>query len=194
MEINQEKIEAAIVDQAVHKLIGDDDLYDRVRRGVDDRINKLFAERVDTLIADAVAKIVREGFDRTYQKTDSFGRPRGEPTSISKELESLVAGYWTQRVDRNGKKTDDTYSGTTTRAEWMMMQICSDQFSAELKQHTVNVAGALKDHFRSVLNDHIAVMLSDVFHVKSQGDQARAAANKATGSAVIKPDAKPIGA
>ena len=192
MEINQEKIEAAIVEQVVHKLIGQDELYERVRRGIEDRINKVFAERVDGLLADVVANIVKEGFEREYRKADSFGRPTGEPTSIAKELEQLVSGYWTERVDRNGKKTDSSYS-STSRAEWMMMQICADDFSKEMKQHTVNVAGALKDHFRSVLQEHIAVMLSDVFRVNSQGDQALTAARKSAGSAIIHPQSKPLG-
>lgn len=192
MEINQEKIEAAIVDEAVHKLIGDDDLYGRVQRGVDERINKLFADRVDALLSEAIDKIVKDGFEREYRKTDGFGRQVGEPTSIAKELEALVANYWQDRVDRSGKKSDSSY-GTTSRAEWMMMQICADDFSKEMKQHTVNVAGALKDHFRGVLQDHITVMLSDVFKVNSQGDQQLAAARKNTGSATIHPNSKPIG-
>lgn len=193
MEIDQKKIEAAIVEQAVQNMIGDNELYNRVKRGLDERIDKMFAERVSALLDETIKTIVRDGFEREYCKADGFGRLSGEPTTIAKELEQLVSGYWQQTVDRQGKKTDSSY-GTTSRAEWMMLQICADEFSKEMKQHTLNVAGALKDHFREVLHDHIAIMLSDVFKVKSQGDQKLAAAKKSTGSAIIHSAAKPIGA
>lgn len=189
MQIDQSQIEKAIVEQAVDKLIGDDDLYGRVKRGIDARINALFADKVDGLIADNIEKLTKEGFDRQYCKVDSFGRPSGEPTTISKQLESLLHNYWDQRVDRNGKKADSGSYNTVSRAEWTMSQICADEFSKELKQHVVNVSAALKDHFRGVLNQHIAIMLSDVFKVQSQGDRDL---NK-PGASCISPPAKPIG-
>tara|TARA_B100000378_G_scaffold24922_1_gene19034 strand:+ start:1262 stop:1834 length:573 start_codon:yes stop_codon:yes gene_type:complete len=189
MQIDQSKIEQAIVAEAVDKFIGDDDIYTRIRDGINARIDKVFAEKVSLVIAETVERIVNEGFERTYHKTDSFGRPVGQPTSISKELETLVGNYWTERVDRNGKKTDSSYS-SMSRAEWMMAQICADDFSKEMKQHVVNVAGALKDHFRGVLNEHIASMLSDVFRVQTAGDKAM---KNNGGSAIIHPPAGPVG-
>jgi len=190
MQIDQEKIEKAIVDEAVYKFATDDELYTRIRDGINARIDKVFAEKVSLVVTEAVERITNEGFERSYHKTDGFGRPVGQPTSISKELEALVSNYWTERVDRNGKKTDSSYS-SMSRAEWMMAQICADDFSKEMKQHVVNVAGALKDHFRGVLNEHIASMLSDVFRVNTAGDKAM---KNNGGSAIIHPPAAPIGA
>lgn len=189
MEIDQNRIEKAIVEDAVSRLISDYDLYSRVQRGIDERLNKLFADEVSVLIQQTVADITKQGFDHEYRKYDGFGKPVGEPTSISKELERLISNYWTVRVDRSGKPTDNSY-GSTSRAEWMMLQICADDFSKEMKQHVVNVSGALKDHFRAVLNQHVAVLLSDVFKVQSAGDRAL----KSPGSSIIAPPAGPIGA
>lgn len=189
MQIDQEKIERAIIADAVRSFATDDDLYQKIRDGINARIDKVFADKVNLVVTDAVERITNEGFERTYRKTDSFGRPVGEPTSISKELETLVSNYWTVRVGRDGKPTDSSYS-STSRAEWMMAQICADDFSKEMKQHVVNVAGSLKDHFRSVLNAHIGSMLSDVFKVQSQGDRD---AGKRDSSS-IHPPAGPIGA
>lgn len=189
MQIDQAQIEKAIIDQAVQSFIGDDEIYTRIRDGINARIDKVFAEKVNLVITEAVERITSEGFERTYHKTDGFGRPVGEPTSISKELETLVSNYWTARVDRKGKPTDSSYS-SMSRAEWMMAQICADDFSKEMKQHVVNVGGALKDHFRGVLNEHIGIMLSDVFRVNTAGDKAL---KNNGGSAVIHPPAAPIG-
>jgi hypothetical protein len=189
MQIDQNKIEQSIVEQAVHQFITDEELYTRVRDGINARIDKAFADKVNLVITEAIERITNEGFERTYRKTDGFGRPVGEPTSISKELEALVSSYWTARVDRSGKPTDSSYS-SMSRAEWMMAQICADDFSKEMKQHVVNVAGALKDHFRGVLHEHIGSMLSDVFRVNTAGDKAL---KNNGGSAIIHPPAGPIG-
>lgn len=189
MQIDQTKIEAAIVDEAVTRLINDDDLYARVKSGIDARIDKLFQERVSALVTEKVEAVTKDGFERSYTKVDSFGRPTGDPTSISKELERLIHNYWDQRVDRSGRPTDSSYS-SSTRAEWMMAQICADDFSKEMKQHVVNVAGTLKDHFRSILNNHVSIMLSDVFKVQSEGDRDA----KRQDSSIIAPPARPIGA
>ncbi len=190
MQIDQEKIEAAIVREAVDGIISNDDLYGRVKLGIDRRIDRFFADGVEATLSASIQSVVNDGFERQYVKRDAFGKAIGEPTTVAKELEALVGSYWSDRVDRSGKKTESNY-GSTSRAEWMMMQICADDFSKELKQHTVNVAGALKDHFRDVLHQHIASMLSDVFNVQTAGDKAAA---NGGGSAIIHPPAKPIGA
>lgn len=189
IELNQEKIEAAIVEQAVRDFIGNDDLYERVKRGVEARIDALFADKVKALIEQSIESSFKEGLERQYVKLNSFGQPVGEPTSISKELERLIAGYWAQQVDKAGKPTDSSY-GTVSRAEWMMTHLCADDFGKEMKQHVVNVGGALKDHFREVLNNHVALMLSDVFHVQSAGDREKGK----PGHSCIDPPAKPLGA
>lgn len=189
MQIDQAKIEQAIIDQAVASFVDNDKLYTRIRDGINARIDKVFADKVNIVVTETIERITSEGFERTYRKTDGFGRSVGEPTSISKELETLVSNYWTARVDRNGKPTESSYS-SMSRAEWMMAQICADDFSKEMKQHVVNVAGSLKDHFRGVLHEHIGTMLSDVFKVQTAGDKAL---KNGGGSAIIHPPASPIG-
>jgi hypothetical protein len=189
MQIDQARIEKAIVEEAVQGFMSDDDLYNRVKSGLEQRIDKLFAEKVADHVAATVEQIAKDGFEREYRKVDGFGKSTGPATTISAELQKLVGDYWQVRVGRDGKPTDNSYN-STSRAEWMMLQVCADDFSAEMKQHIVNVAGALKDHFRGVLQQHIGAMLSDVFKVQSQGDRDA----KLRDSSIIHPPAKPIGA
>jgi len=99
VQIDQEKIEKAIVDEAVHKFATDDELYTSIRDGINRRIDKVFSEKVSLVVTESVERIVSEGFERSYHKTDGFGRPVGQPTSISKELETMVGNYWTERVE-----------------------------------------------------------------------------------------------
>lgn len=189
MELDREKIEAAIVREAASKIISDDDLYERVKRDVNARVENLFASRVEAQITSVIDDVVRGGLDRAYQRHDGFGRPIGEPTSIAKEIEKRVDGYWHRRVDSAGKPTDSTHNSTGTRAEWLMAKMCADDFQKEMKQHAVNATGALKDGLRRELHGLVNRLLAELFYVRSADDQA---VNRQDGS-IISPAAAPAG-
>lgn len=170
MEINQERIEAAIIDQAVETLVDDDALKAKLERAVDARISKIFAERADAQIAAAVDAAIKTGFEREYQRVDAFGQKKGGPTTISKELEKLVGDYWSQKVDGQGKPAEG-YSAKMTRAEWWMGQVVAADFSDNMKQHMANVAGSLKDQLRLNLYKTVNELLSSVFNVRTEADE-----------------------
>lgn len=187
MEIDREKIEAAIVRQAADQIIGDDAIYERVKRDIDARTDKLFATTAREKIAAVIDEVITAGFDRPFQKSDAFGGAKGEPTTIRAELESIVGGYWNARVDSQGKPSDSSYS-TTTRAEWLMTKICADDFQKEVKQYAVSVTGALKDGFRLQLHETVNRLLADLFHVRSLDDQGKGRRDSST----IHPPASPL--
>jgi hypothetical protein len=77
------------------------------------------------------------------------------------------------RVDaKSGKPTESSYS-SVSRAEFLMTQICAQDFSETMKQHALNVTGALKDGLRNQLATQMDGMLSGLFHVKSLQDQGK---------------------
>jgi len=172
MELDRASIEAAIVKQVATEIMSDDGIWSKVRQAVDARISKLFSEVVDTRVTEAIDAMVRDGFDREYQAVTSFGQPVGEKTTIRKELEKQIGGYWNTFVDRHGKPTTNTYSDRTTRAEWMMSQLVAADFQGEMKQHVVNVAGSLKDKLRLELHETVNKLLSEIFSVRSADDLA----------------------
>lgn len=186
MEIDQKRIEDAIVDDVSRRLVGDDDLYSRVSTAVETRINKLFAEKADAQIASAIDAAISNGFDREYQLVTAWGAREGEKTTIRAELEKTISGYWNTTVDSNGKPSD-SYGNKTTRAEWVMMKIVADDFKGDMKQHVVNLGGALKDGLRSQLHETVNTLLSDVFKVNSADDQAQ----NRRGQNTIQPPVKP---
>lgn len=184
MELNSVRIEDAIIAEVSDKLISDDSLWSRAKTAFDARIDKLWRETAEDRIRSEVELAIAAGFEREYQKISSFGERSGEKTTISAELERLVGGYWNERVDRNGKPDNGSYN-TTSRAEWLMAKMCADDFSGAMKTHVVNVGGALKDALRIELQETLNRLLSDVFHVRSLGDQGK-------GREVIDPVAKPV--
>ena len=185
MQINQERIEKAIVDEAVETIINEEGFIGRVQRAVDARIDKLFKDKADAAISEAINAAIRNGFDREYCRVTAWGEKDGEPTTIRKELERVIGNYWNQQVDSSGKPASG-YSAKMTRAEYVMSQIVVDDFNAQMKQHVVNVAGGLKDRLRESLHETVNELLSEVFKVKSINDQGL----KRTGDACIKPQAK----
>lgn len=187
MEIDKTRIEDAIIAEVASKMIGDDDLYGRAKAAIAERVDRLWNEKVEARITAEVESFITKGFEHEYQKIDGFGLAKGPKTTIRAELEKLIAGYWNERVGKDGKPTTSIYTDTATRAEWLMTKMCADDFAGQMKQHVINVSGALKDGFRKELNATVNRLLSDVFHVRSLDDQGK-------GREIIDPVAKPIGA
>lgn len=172
MEIDTKRIEDAIITEVSSKMIGDDELYKRAETAVLERVDRLWESTAETRIRAEIEAVVAQGFDREYQRVDTFGLGKGEKTTIRAELEKLIAGYWNQRVDSKGKPTNSPYGDQPTRAEWLMAQMCAADFKGEMKQHVVNVGGALKDSLRRELHETVNRLLADVFNVRSADDQA----------------------
>lgn len=174
LNISEEDLKKAIVEKAADELLRqDDDLSGMVREEVSRRIQKIFVDRADAQISAAVDEAVQKGFDTEYQRINSWGQPEGEKTTIRAQLDKLVAGYWTTKVDpRSGKPTSSDYT-FTTRAEFLMTQICAENFSEEMKKHALNITGHLKDGLRGQMAKVMDRMLDELFRVKSLQDQGK---------------------
>ena len=171
MELNQERIEAAIVSEVADRIIGEDELFERVRKAVDTRISALFKDHADAQIRAAIDAAILNGFDREYTRVTSWGEREGQPTTIRKELEKVIGSYWNEKVDSKGNRSTYASERDLTRAEWLMAKMVADDFNGHMKQHVVNVGGALKDQLRASLHGTVNELLSGVFRVNSQGDQ-----------------------
>jgi hypothetical protein len=169
MQIDQRRIEDAIIAEVAANLTNEHEFASRLHKAIDERINVLFAKKANEQIETAINDAIRSGFDREYHRVTTFGEKSGDSTTIRKELDRLIGGYWNTQVNTQGKP-DTGYGGKMTRAEWVMAQIVADDFNAQMKQHVVNVAGGLKDNLRKSLHETVNGLLSEVFKVKSQDD------------------------
>jgi len=173
LNINEEELKAAIVAQAADQILAGDDLSGLIAKEVNARINKIFATRADEQIQIAIDAAVVNAFDREYQRVTQWGDADGDKTSIRKELDRIVTGYWSAKVDpRSGKETDSSYNAVT-RAEYLMTTICAKDFSATMKEAALSVTGALKDGMRNQLAQIMDGVLNDLFMVKSLQDQGK---------------------
>lgn len=170
MELDIKRIEDAIILEVANKIVGNDDLYARVKRATDERINAHFIKTGDAQIRAAIEAAINNCFEHEYCRIDSFGRREGEPTTVKAELERMIAGYWNAKVGRDGKETSSSYNAIT-RAEWLMANLVASDFQGEMKQHVVNLGGALKDKLREQLHETVNKILSELVRVNSFGDQ-----------------------
>lgn len=174
LNINEEVLKAAIVTEAADQIVkNDEDLSGIVAKEVRARINAIFVDRVDAQIQAAIDAAVNNAFDEEYQRVTSWGQPDGPATTVRKQLEKTVSGYWTAKVDaKTGKPSSSDYS-SVTRAEYLMTTICAEDFSAAMRQSALNVTGALKDGLRNQIGKQMDGMLNELFHIKSLQDQGK---------------------
>jgi len=174
LNINEEEIKKAIIEQAADQVVSQDsDLSHMVAREVESRVEKIFKERANAQIEAAIDAAIKESFNHEYQKVTQWGEPAGPKTTIRKELEKTVSGYWTAKVDaKTGKPSTSDYS-SVTRAEFVMTQVCAEDFSKGVKEAVVSVTGALKDGLRKQIGSQMDTMLDSLFHVKSLQDQGK---------------------
>lgn len=174
MNINEEDLKAALVERAVDQFLSEDrDLSGLIAKEVKSRLDKIFLDRAEAQIQAAIDEAVLAAFDREYQRVTSWGEPAGEKTSIRKQLDKIISGYWTQKVGpKDGKPVNSDY-GAVTRAEYLMTTICANDFSAKMKQDATNVTGALKDGMRNQIGKVMDEILDGLFRVKSLQDQGK---------------------
>lgn len=185
MELDKERIENAIVEQVASDFVNEENLAGKIKDEVNKRIDRLFKDRADAQIKAAIDDAIRNGFDREYCRITSWGERDGEPTTIRKELEKLISGYWNAKVEKDGKPA--SYGdGKPTRAEWIMTQLVASDFKDAMKQHVINLAGGLKDGLRMELHKTVNELLTGTFHVKSLDDQ------KLKDGYSIHPEVKPV--
>jgi len=174
LEVDIARIEQGAIEQVSEQILDESDLRTTIRDKINDRVDKIFSDEAEMMIAATVRASTVEAFDRAYQPVDAFGKPNGDETSIRKQMQSLIDDFWTQKVDGNGapiKKDSYSHREAPTRAMWMLTQISKDDLSASLKQELVNSAAQIKDGFRKELRAQVDNWLGELFKVRSQMDQ-----------------------
>ena len=174
LNINEDDLKQAIVAKAADEILQDsDELSALIEKEVRLRLDKIFLTRAEQQIKSAIDDAVSNSFEREYRRVSTFGEPQGSPTSIRKELEKTVSAYWSANVDpRTGKPTDSSYNAVT-RAEYLMTQVCAEDFSKGMKDSVLSVTGALKDGLRAQLAKQMDGMLNELFRIKSLQDQGK---------------------
>nr|WP_314694217.1 hypothetical protein [uncultured Pseudomonas sp.] len=174
LNINEDDLKTAIVAKVSDELLRDgDDLSGMVAAELKKRIDKIFNERVTAQIEAAINETINGSFEREYRRVNTWGEPEGPSTTIRKELEKTVNSYWSAKVDPRSGKTASSDYNAVTRAEYIMTQVCAEDFTKHMQTSVNAVTGALKDGLRNHLAGQMDTMLNNLFHIKSLQDQGK---------------------
>jgi len=161
-----EKLESAIIDESVDRLISEREIKNLVKLEVEKRIDAIFAGAVHEQINAAIDKAVTDGFHRHFQAVSPFGVPTGKPTSIANMLEVSVQEYWATKVSPS-TGSPSNFSDAITRAERVMMQICTKEFEAHTRKMAADTLVGVKDLLLQSFTKSAEHTLRELVNVKA---------------------------
>ena len=169
LQIDEDRLYKSLVEELILDGSVEQAMMERVSAEVEVRVDKLFKDKVNAVIDDLILQITVDGFNREYTVTNAFGQEK-ETSTIAKQLEKRAADYWSEQLDASGRPASG-YSAKYTRAEYLMTQICAEDFSKAVKSQAVGVVAQFKDGLRDQLQSSVNTMLDDLFKVRTYGDQ-----------------------
>lgn len=153
-----ERVIAVLVDRLMESVFYDEDgngvekeskfsiqIYDRVKKAVDGKIDALFKEHV----APNVSRYVEE---LTLVETNKWGEKKGTKVTFIEHLIQRAEAYITEKVDFNGKSQAEaggySWSGTQTRITYLVHQHLHYAIENAMKQAIAdankNIVGGLE--------------------------------------------------
>lgn len=135
-----------------------------IRERVDKAVGSLIEERVEAALNAALEKTLNE----SVQPVNIFGEKVGEPTSIKATLVERAADFWNTKVKADGRPfgKGDTWGRkeAKTRAEWMLGRIVSDEFMAQVRANSVEIAetfkAAMREDAHALVDRHLDAIIN----------------------------------
>ena len=169
VELNQERLEQAIIDQTVNEILGDEqDIYDRIRGEIDRQVTAALAKNLNSGIEKMLNEIMEKALDTEAQPVNIWGEREGKPTTIRAALHDRAQAFWQEIVDSKGEKA--SYGGRP-RYEHVLSIITAREFDTAVKQNIINVAGAIKDAVRADFYKAVDTQLNAFFKVTTLDDK-----------------------
>lgn len=131
------------------------------KRSIEKRVSEMFAEMLEARLSTILASAVEEAINKPIPKTDVFGQPIGEPTSLAHLVESAGQRFLTELIDRNGKPVDRNHwprSESKPRIDWMVEGVALAGIEKELKAE----AARIKEQLTAKAKEAVATLLSNV--------------------------------
>jgi hypothetical protein len=133
------------------------DLMKRAREALDDTINRVVAEKVESVILTMLEKPI--------QPTDAFGNPIGEPTTLQGALARRVTDWASDITDSDGKPTkSDGYNNSLVapRMNWMLGKIVNGELKRLVDVEVNRIIGELKASATKNIANQIAEKISSL--------------------------------
>jgi hypothetical protein len=110
LNFNEEALQKSIVEKVADEILTkDDDISNLISIEVKQRLDKIFVDKAQAQIEDAINRAIDGSFEREYQRVNQWGEPNGPKTTIRAQLEKTISNYWSEKVDVRTGKVEKTY-------------------------------------------------------------------------------------
>ncbi len=153
-----------VLNLAAQKLVeaycGDPDLSETAERIVRDKINEVFAKRLNQTIDEALQREMEKILGQEIMPVDIWGERTGNPTTIRAQLALKAKQFWEIRVDNDGREM----SYGTPRSEILMKKILKDEFTKAIKENADVILAEFKTAIKAdatrIVSDHIDKLIT----------------------------------
>lgn len=110
------------------------------------RAREILDETCAQIIGEKAVPIIEELLAKPLQRTDGFGQPIGEPTSLHAVLAGHVTDWASATVDSDGRPAKkDSYNRAHPRINWELGRIVNGDLSKLVRAETDKIIAQLRD-------------------------------------------------
>lgn len=148
MNIEQSKIEQAVINQAAASIVEHFECETEIVKVVEEKIQKLVIQKVNEQLDAIIQKLIE---DISMPTTNFFGEIKKAPITLREFIDGRINDYLRQQVDRDGKVTDSTWSTKEPRIHWLVTQAMGQQVKVSVE----NAAVAIKQEISTVISTQV---------------------------------------
>lgn len=126
--IDTDEIKKQVVDGLVRALVmeygtSSDDEFSDVRTRLFKEAEERLSDSIQKEVDDHLDAFIYKELDKPRQRTDTFGKPVGDPETIAQRIERAAIKYLDRNVNEDGREVASSHYGkTSTRVEWLVMK------------------------------------------------------------------------
>lgn len=149
-------IEEEIISRAVSAVMS------RLERHIDNALSRFVAEDYRQAITDRVVAIadamVDEQMNVRFQRTNTWGEPAGEKTTMREVLEKEIKKLMEMQVDAQGRPAG--YRDVkTNRINWVIAELVREQMEKTVREETGRVTAEAKKQVQKFVSEFIGQQL-----------------------------------
>jgi hypothetical protein len=131
MNIEESKIESAVIEQAVEQLVyrytsGEESLRGEISKCATEIIKASLDQQVQAALVQGVEAI-------TFPQANKFGENKGPDRTLREYIDGMIQGFLQEQVDSDGRTKDSGYGRSESRIVWLVRKEVEKHVEASVK-------------------------------------------------------------
>ncbi len=127
----------------------------QIHDAITDKVQQTVFDRLD----DVVNAIILQTMDKSVQRTDGWGKPIGEESSIKELLMRDTEAWLSTNVDQYGHAGSRSYSQSQTRAQYLFKEATKDSLAGRVKKVIAKNIGDIDELIESEVKRQLRAKL-----------------------------------